>query len=371
MKQLYLLLFLVSATFCAAQSNPEDEIPVFDLDDYFVQPKFTLSVGVRALTGSKASFGGQGVVSSIQDIHDETSTDAVRNYHDGVIYRDQRTDATDGKTNTWTYVDPRQLIDNGANMAFHTYSAQVTDSTARRNDPGLSLGTELVVTRDMGKIGERLEWKIFAGLGMNGIESNAHDNVQAIITTITDTYSLGGQTVPATVPYVSPSSEIDANGVAVDTSILLGRNPDSRVSSDKANDTQVNNFWKLKGTYLTLRMGPTFIYSITDNFRLSFSAGPSMVYSGTRYSVTQTLTADTSDPITTKVEESEGHNLTGYYADTTLTYFISETAGFYMGAFYQTSGEYTQTITESGSNYTTDIDLSKLQGFRAGLNFKF
>ena len=31
-----------------------------------------------------------------------------------------------------------------------------------------------------------------------------------------------------------------------------------------SNTTQVSNFWHLKGTYLTMRLGPTMIYSITE-----------------------------------------------------------------------------------------------------------
>ncbi|MCF7686697.1 MAG: hypothetical protein K9M98_05475 [Cephaloticoccus sp.] len=373
MKKLYLLVFVGLASLGSAQSNPEDEIPIFNLDDYFVPPKMTMTVGARALTGSKVAFGGQGVVTSIQSIYDEFTTGEVRNYHDGTVYRDARTDNTpdDGKTNNWTYVDPRQLIDGDTNVAFHTYSAQVTDAMSRRNDPGLSLGTELVVARDMGNIGKKIEWKIFAGIGVNGIDSSARGNVAATITTITDTYGLNGQTLPGTVPYVAPSSTVDVDGNIVDTTVLLGRAPDSRTTTTASNDTQVSNYWKLKGTFLTLRMGPTVIYTISENLKLSISVGPTLVYSGTTYSVQQTLQADTSDPIVNTVTESEGKNLTGYYVDATLQYFLSESAGLYAGAFYQTSGDYTQTINDKGSSYTTDIDLSKLQGFRAGLNFKF
>lgn len=371
MKKFYLLAFLTLASLCSAQ-NPEDEIPDFDFDDYFVEPKFSLSVGVRALSGSKASFAGQGLVQSTQAYGDASATGIDRAYHDGAVALDEREDATDGKTNSWGFVDERQVIDDGANVAFHAYSAQITDTETRSNDPGLSLGTELVVSREMGNIGKRIQWKLFAGIGINGIESSARDDVLATITTVTDTYSLDGQTLPpGVVPYAAPSTGVDDDGNAIDTTVLIGQKPDSRTTSSVSNDTQVQNFWHLKGTYLTLRVGPTLIYSITDNFRISISAGPSLVYSGTTYSVEQVLNPDTSNSLVTTVSETDGENLTGYYADATLEYLITENAGLYMGAFYQTSGAYVQTITENGSNYTTDVDLSKLQGFRAGLNFKF
>ncbi len=371
MKKFYLLVFLGLTTFCRAQSNPEDEIPNFNLDDYFVEPKMSLSVGVRALTGSKVSFAGGGVVKSTRDIGDETATDVIRNYHDGLLAPDERTGSTDGKTNRWAYLFANQVVDNGTNVAFHSYSAQITDAQTRRKDPGLSLGTELIVARDMGKIGEKIEWKLFAGISLNGIESQTRDNLSATITTITDTYGLDGQTAPTTAPYTAPTSVTEVDGSITDTSLLIRLKPDSRVSSATTNSTQVSNFWKLKGTFVTLRMGPTGTYFFNENLKLSISVGPTLVYSGTTYTVEQTLTVDTGDPVNNTLIESEGENLTGYYGDATLQYMLSETAGLYAGAFYQSNGEYTQSVTNGSSTYTTDIDLSQLSGFRAGLNFKF
>jgi hypothetical protein len=370
MKKFYLLAFLSLASFCRAQ-NPEDDIPNFDLDDYFVEPKFSMTVGTRTLSGSKVSFAGQGLVQSSQAISGEFDTDVVRTYHDGVVVRDQREGATDGKTNTWGYTDERQVVDDGASIAFHTYKAEITDNTKRSNDPGMSLGTELVLSRDMGSIGKRLQWRLFAGVGINGIESSSRDSVLAAITTVTDKYGLDGQTLPSGVPYGAPSSGVDADGNVIETTVFLGQAPDSRTTTTDTNSTQVSNFWHLKGTYLTLRLGPTLIYSITDNLRFTVSGGPALVYSGTTYSVEQTLVPDTSDTLVTTVSETEGNNLTGYYVDATMEYLITERAGLYLGTFYQTSGSYVQTITENGSSYTTDVDLSKLSGFRAGLNFKF
>lgn len=374
MKQRSLLVFLSLATLCAGQGNPADEIPDFDLEDYYVEPKMTLHVGVRALTGSKTAFGGQGFVSSHTQLQDTTSTDVVRRYHDGVVFVDSRTGATDGKTNNWAYDDGRQQVNNGADLEFHTYSAQVTDSTIRRNEQGVSLGSELVLSRDIAKIGDKLEVKLTAGVGINGIQASARDDVMVDYTTITDTYSLDGQTLPLPVsgPYQAPTYETNHfDGERVETSVLLDRRPDSRTSTTVADGTVLSNYWKLRGTYLTVRLGPTIIYSITDKLRLTVSGGPALVHSGSTYSVQHTFTVDTSSVISDTVKSSEGHNLTGYYADASLEYLLSENAGLYLGTFYQTAGEYVQSITENGSNYTVDVDLSRLQGFRGGLNFKF
>ena len=71
------------------------------------------------------------------------------------------------------------------------------------------------------------------------------------------------------------------------------------------------------------------------------------------------------------VGSTTAENMTGYYADIGLEYLFSEFSGLYLGSFYQTAGAYTQNITEQSSSYELDIDLSRLQGFRGGLTYKF
>jgi len=370
----YLLLFLGLSSICfgAGRGSPEDEIPNFNLDDYYVEPKFSMHVGVRALTGAKTAFRGTGFVTSFSQLQDATSTDVVRGYHDGVVFLDPREAATDGKTSNWAFDDDQQIINNGADIAFHTYSAQITESATKNNDNGLSLGAELVVSRDLGKIGKRIEWMITAGVSLNGIDDSLEETVMADIKTITDVYSLDGQTIPTSArPYEAPSFGADSEGNTIETSVFLGRSPDSRTETNTTNDTQVRSFSKLRGTYVTLRVGPTFRVQITDKLRFTVSGGPVLVHSASTYTVNRAFTVDTSAMVTDQVGSTTSENLTGYYADAGLEYLLSETAGFYLGAFYQTAGAYTQYITEQSSSYELDVDLSRLQGLRGGLTYKF
>jgi len=371
MKKLSLLAFLGLTTLCVGQSNPEDIIPTFNLDDYFVQPKFTISVGARALTGTKTTFGGQGLLETTQGFGDSTSTSVIRNYYDGAVYLDNRTGATDGKTDSWAVATLAQFVNNNEDVTFHAYSAQITDASIRSKDTGLSLGTELVVSRDMGKITDKLKWKLFAGLSMNGIAASVRDGVTISLTTVTDTYSMDGQSPPATTPFVSPSNATDSLGNVAVVSILLDRKPDNRTTTTETNSDRIVNFWNLKGTYLTFRVGPTLIYDLSENFSLSVSAGPVLAYAGTTYSVEQSLKIDNSPNLTTTAKDTSGNTLSGYYVDTTLEYAIGDRAGLYLGAFYQDAGTFTQATTQAGSSYTTNVDLSRLQGFRGGLNYKF
>lgn len=374
----YLLLFLGLTSICfgAGRGSPEDEIPNFNLDDYYIEPKFNMNLGFRGLSGAKTAFRGNGFMTSFSQLQDATSTDVVRGYHDGSVFLDTRNGSTDNKTNNWAFDDGRQIINNGADIAFHEYSAQTTGGTTKNSDQGLSLGAELVVSRDLGKIGNRIEWMITAGVSLNGIQDSVRGNVMADIKTITDVYSLAGQTIPESAPYEAPSYEFDFNGDRTETTVLLGRSPDSRTESNTSNDSQVSSFSKLRGHYLTLRVGPTFRVQITDKLRFTVSGGPVLVHSGSTYSVNRdfevaTTAADIGATVRDQVSSTTAENMTGYYADAGLEYLLSEYSGFYLGAFYQTAGSYTQYITEQSSSYELDIDLSRLQGFRGGLNFKF
>ena len=375
MKHFRCLALLGFASFAYAQ---QDEIPIFNLDDYYVEPRMNLSVGFRALTGPKLSFiGAPGVTSTVSSVltnGDVNATGIGRDYHDGYIGLDLRKDAdgnalTDGKTNSWAYVDADQRRTDGY-MAFSTYSAAITDTATRTSDPGNSYGTELIVARDFGRIGSKFQWKVFAGMSINNINTGLRDNVLATITRTTDLYFMNGATIPDPT-YEAPSTITNEDGSITDTTILIGQKPDSRTTTTTTDNVSVSNYWKLRGSYISFRAGPAFAYTVSDRFRISFSVGPAVVYVGTNYSLEQTLTPETSDPITATINDLGDDVLTGYYADANIEYLLSDRAGLYVGAFFQGTGEYEQDLTSEGSTYSTKLDLSSLKGLRAGLNYRF
>jgi hypothetical protein len=199
-------------------------------------------------------------------------------------------------------------------------------------------------------------------------------------------YSTFGRT-PPDAPYSSPSSSttevIDANGnpvlnddgttrtVTTDTSVLIGNEPAGRIITSTTNDSNVTNSWKVKGAYFTFRVGPTFWIPITSRFRASVSVGAAAVYSGTTYTVTQTLVPDFGPEITDTKADDTNKFLPGYYVDATLQYDLTERAGFYAGAVMQSTGSYTQDITAENANYSTKIDFADQSGFRAGMTIRF
>ena len=99
--------------------------------------------------------------------------------------------------------------------------------------------------------------------------------------------------------------------------------------------------------------------------------GAALVYSGTSYTVTQTFEPELGGEIS-DTNSSEAYKLLpGYYADATLQYDLTERAGFYAGAVFQSAGSYTQNVETENSHYATKIDLGNQNGVRAGMSIRF
>lgn len=388
---------------------PPIEIPDFsNLDEYIYEPKSTVRFGFRYLSGAKTSFSGQGRIPSPEDPGAATGANLLRVYHDGSVQPDARVVARldnggnpiidpqtnspvfdpiapDGRTNTWNYVDASQLSRPGY-VAFQTYSADVIDDAVRRKESGSSSGMDISVSRDMGKLMRRFPWNLTAGMSINDISANTNERVRATLTTLTDFYSLMGQ-VPPDAPYSSPSSStstaVDASGnpivnddgttgtISIDTSILIGNEPAGRTISSVTDENSVSNRWRLKGSYYTFRAGPTVWIPITTRLRASLSLGAALIYSGTSYTVTQTFEPALGAEISDTASNEAYKLLPGYYADATVQYDLTERAGFYAGAVFQSAGSYTQNVDSENSHYTTKIDLANQNGVRAGLSIRF
>lgn len=383
------LCALFVATYAAHAASPDEDeatfgdyAPTVDDDLVIYVPKYTVKLGFRALTGAKSSFGGQGTISSTNNIGSETGVQN-RDYHDGYVHLDTRgvTDPSgntvpitpDGKTNTWSMVSGDQLTTDGYVM-MNTYAATITDTSFHQKNPGLAAGLELALERDMGKLfNSRVKWGVVAGFSINQISAISKATVAASINKTTDYYSLFGQTIPpdsdGNISYTGPS----ASGSA-DTTILIGNEVLHRTTNQiSTSDSNVTSEWHLRGAYLTMRAGPSLYLPIGTRFSATMSAGAVLVYSGTTFDVTQTFTPSTGDDITQSVTGLESKLLPGFFVDANLQWSMTDNAGLYVGAVYQSSGDYEQTVSpdEGTSNYKARVDLSSLQGVRAGVNFRF
>jgi hypothetical protein len=386
------LCALFVATYAAHAASTEDDdatfgdyAPTVDDDLVIYVPKYTVKLGFRALTGAKSSFGGHGTISSAGNIGSDSQLNDPQNrdYHDGYVHLDTRTVVDpsgnnvpitpDGKTNTWSMISKDQLTPDGYVM-MNTYSATITDPSFHEKNPGLAAGVELALERDMGKLlNSRVKWGLVAGFSVNQISSISKSTVAASITKITDYYSLFGQTIPpdadGNISYTGPTSS-----GTTDTTILLGneivhRNP----PATKTSTTDVTSEWHLRGAYLTMRAGPTLYVPIGARFSATVSAGAVLVYSGTTFDVKQTFTPETGDDIVQSATGLESKLLPGFFVDANLQWSMTDNSGLYVGAVYQNSGDYEQTVTPDNgtSGYKARVDLSSLQGIRAGVNFRF
>jgi hypothetical protein len=365
-----LSVVVVCCAHAADESSDDDYSPIPDFsDEILYTPKFQVSVGFRGVGGAKSSFGGHAILGSGFDPGPASGANLNRRYNDGAIAPDARTlvDANgnlvplqslspDGLTNSWTYSSDSQITSDGY-VAMHTYSAAISPVTQQQNQKS-SLGVELTVTREMGKLFDtRVTWRLVGGFSVNDIAGKMDSEEAAIITTNTDLFSLNGQAAPA---------------AGSTSGALLDSNP-FRLDPQTGTGT-VKNHWKLKGAYMTFRAGPSINVPITERFSANVSFGAVLVYAGSNYTVTESFLPQTGDEMTDAFSDGASYLLPGFYADANLNFNINERAGLYMGALYQSSGSYTQSISNPDnpdSVYTSKVDLSSLEGVRAGMSFKF
>lgn len=371
-------VLLLSAVRAAEEEDPEtfgDYAPTLDDDLIQYVPKHTVHLGFRDISGVKAGFGAKGFLASV----DPGATDPghLRNYHDGFVGPDARmvTDpsgrnvpiAPDGRTNTWQFKSDSQVDPRGY-MMMHSYTAQVTDESIHSKDPKGSYGVELALDRDLGRLFKgRVHWGVVAGLSINQFSSTTSATTAANVTTQTDYYSLGGQ-IPPAAPYTAPNF----NGAA-DISVLLGLDVLLRQTNTAAVADAVLTSWHLRGAYMTFRAGPTLSIPIGARFSANISAGAVLVYAGSTTDIVQNFRPATGDEIVQANSDGASALLPGFYVDANVQWDMTENAGLYLGGVYQNSGDYTQTVAsqDGKSTYTARIDLSQLQGVRAGVSFKF
>ncbi len=384
------------------EKQAPDEIPDFNqLDEYTYVPKSTLSLASRFfLNGPKTSYSGQGSIPSPADPgSDSTTANISRSYIDGIVNPDTRSlsvsngigevtsvpIASDGRTNSWAYENASQLLPNG-DMTFHTFSGEVTDTSVHDTSGTPSLGLELLMDRDMGKLGKHMKWAVTVGFSLGDIHSSTYANVPTVLTTTTDEYDLFGQ-VPPAPPYASPNTisqaVLNSSGQLVsgtsstsasqqaDQTILLGNVPLSRTTVPTDVDT-VNRYF-IEGAYYTLRIGPTLIMPLGSHFKLSMSAGPDVIYSGSEFNVLENLVFETGEPPITQLYQKENTRIMpGYYVDVDVRYDLTESAGFYVGNIYQGGGGYSQSVPSgTGTSYSTRIDFSNQEGVKAGMTLRF
>lgn len=369
----------VSVSLVHAQSDDDDD----DIDAFPLIPSGkSLRFGLHYVGGPKVAFKNLGTVPFNPALVDPTSLDS-RTYTDGTVSQDARTDsagrpANDGLTNTWQMNYADQITPSG-DVAMHLYSTASTGANMK-GDSMSAEGWELQVGRSMGKIGRKVDVSLVAGISFSSMNAKASGDISAELTTITDVFSLNGQ-APPVAPYTAPTSGsasvvnsngnpvLDANGnpttKSTDTSILLGRFPTQTTTTGTAN---VTGNWQIKGAYYSFRVGPLFQIPITERFKISLGMGAALDYVGTDYIATEQIQLDeVLSPVQTAEVDHSNVLLPAFYADLDAEYWLTERAGFYIGATYQKSKSYDQTA----GGRTATIDLGTTTGLSTGISLRF
>lgn len=373
----------------ADDSDDDDSSGIVDSSPDFSDlviyvPKHSVTIGFRSLSGVKTAFNGGSVFGGLEPRGADTGDATDHYYHDGYVLvgSGSNTDSSGGSTpvpddsthptTNWRYTDDSQVVNlNGTYLALHSY---VVDSTAGKDpmaqDSKGTFGVEIASAYDMGRIlGSRVTWQLVGGLSMNDLSSSGDRTFAATVTTYTDYYKIIGGDVPG---------ENTAPGTQEVQDQPLGRH-------ETAGGTgEVKDHYNLRGAYMTFRAGPTIVVPLFKHFSASFSAGGVLVYAGSNYSVSEIFEPDTGSFMASNVSDGASVILPGYYFDANVQWDFTNYSSFYLGAVYQSSGSYTQTIEystastdatsavqENLAKYTTRIDLAGLQGFRAGFTLKF
>lgn len=213
----------------------------FETDEFIQNPHYTVSVGVRRLSGVKTSMSGTGTIrqsgvtiNPVVNSSDPSQNDPRLVYNDGAIGIDTRFNvrydsngapvftvsggvatnplatpengyiAPDRKTNNWASSYASQLTSDGK-VAMHAYEAKTLDNGPGVGETAATDGMEVVIAKDMSPRDKRFSWTLMAGLGMNDIRSKLTSNVAADITTYTDLYSL--------TPKLFPTEDDDPSAV--------------------------------------------------------------------------------------------------------------------------------------------------------------
>jgi hypothetical protein len=369
----------------AQSDDDEDEMDYFPL----VPTGSSMHFGMRIVGGPKVSFHNVGTVPVSNSIAD-ANVPSFRSYNDGTVGLDGRTDSggrpsNDGLTNSWSANYASQITSSG-DVAYHLHSTN-SFGTNINGGTATASGWELQFGKSYGKIARKVDFSLIGGITFAGINSKKSTEVTAQFTTLTDTYSLYGQ-VPPSMPYTAPTTQsqrlVDSNGAPVlnanggqatqstDASILISQNPTRVVSSTNSDGTpaikQVQGHWQIKGAYYTFRFGPMFQVPVTERIKLTFAFGAAASFVGTSYKEDEEIVIDdVIAPITNVQEKTRSVLLPAVFADANAEYWLTERTGFYLGATYQKSKSFNQTLDDSSAT----VDLGSTSGFQSGFTLRF
>ncbi|MCD6338187.1 MAG: hypothetical protein J7M29_02240 [Verrucomicrobia bacterium] len=242
-----------------------------------------------------------------------------REYDDGYVRVDS-TGNQGGRTWNWGYENPAQVDLSNDAISMHAVTGM---SAVQRKDitDDPHPGGEISVSRVIGKFGGAL-WGLEGGFGYTAVSLDDARSFGTTITSVTDTFSLGG-IVPPAAPYhgsfQGPGPKIgDEPARNVETRAVT-------VTGSRSVDTDAYG----------IRFGPFLDVPMGEPLSLQLSGGLLVQYLDTDFTVRETLVFEDSSRRNQGGSKTSRDWLVGGYARGQLSLDLSERVGIYAAAEYQ------------------------------------
>jgi hypothetical protein len=361
------------------------------------------------LSGSaKVKFSGVGSIPNTSTTIGIKEGAADRTYDDGAVLKDYTEDAN-GKqvnlglprTHVWIFDNSSQVDTTNRTLSFHSLSTDPSPTgQVIVESKGRSIGFDIDISREFGRR-NKLSWGSTFGASIHDVNVKTRQDVNTKLRVITDTYSLAGIDLGSTksakgwirVPVWSSTPILDSNGNIIGYEqlkdaegnpvwtranpepISLPDHPQSRDEGDSTlTDAVVAGYYQVRGSYITLRLGPYLAYNLNEYWQIRAGAGLTYTVLGAQFIYEQSYYA--KDAIIKKwllggsTRELKTHVSTqfGYYAEAELDWLINKKTGFFLGAIhesYSTSPTYTHELMKA------DVSLSSGTGIKTGITTRF
>ncbi|MGC4013570.1 MAG: hypothetical protein QM755_03475 [Luteolibacter sp.] len=238
-----------------------------------------------------------------------------RDYDDGFVHVDSAGPAS-GSTWNWGYNNNSQY--NPAGDGSISFSITNSLSNASAEEKGGGQGFELTAYRDLGPVewagmgGRKATWGLRGGLQYGRVDMSNHDLLASGLTTLTDTFGLGGQ-IPAGAPY---SGSFNGPGT------LLDDNP-TRVITN-GGSALVTGTRDLQTDLFIANFGPYLQIPVNEHFDLLLEAGVSLAAASGSYDYFSSTTVTALGTQVSAGSASETDFLPGVYVGLSGVYQLNE-----------------------------------------------
>lgn len=274
---------------------------------------------------------------------------------------------------TWGVSSAGQI--DGTLVRMSNYST-VSEGGSFEKKEGMNAGIELSLSRVMGKVGRRFEWSLEAGLALNPVNAKTGGTVRSTLSVYSDYFRLAGPVADGVTggpKFADFDTTKEGDDQSLETTVPIGATPDTTVPGAGqteliAGGANVMGNWQVKGAYFLVRVGPQLRTQLTERFGISAGLGLAGAFSGTRYSVYESVQVpDLTDPVVEERSDAQSAFLGGFYADLNVDWAANERTGLFAGVNMQSLGGYDQEV----GGRTAKIDFGSAVGVRGGLSFKF